>query len=196
MTDDRDTGAGLCTSVEQERDALLFMLEDLERSRGQLKKAHDEWIAALDAIYDPVFMHDKDCRIMRSNRAYAERAGMTVREVLGKFYWEVFPKGDGPLPHCQSTAAVGEEQVDEVRLPGGEIFLSRSFAVRDENGVYLYSLHIMEDVTERSVVEQALVQSEQRFRNLVEASSDWIWEVDADARYIYVSPKEIGRAHV
>ena len=197
MIDEQDNTqamAGQRVEVEQERDALLFMLEDLERSREQIKKAHEEWIAALDAIQDPVFMHDRDGRIMRSNRAYARRAGMSVKEIVGKFYWEAFPKGDGPLPHCHRAVVSGEEaggdeDTDEVRLGSGEIFVSRSFVVRDGNGAYLYSLHIMEDVTERTRIEQQLMQSEQRFRNLVETSSDWIWEVDADGFYVYVSPK-------
>ncbi|MGB5965809.1 MAG: EAL domain-containing protein [Sulfurimonadaceae bacterium] len=34
-----------------------------------------------------------------------------------------------------------------------------------------------------------LVQSEARFRSMVESSSDWIWEVDASMRYVYTSPK-------
>ncbi|MBF0383373.1 MAG: response regulator [Magnetococcales bacterium] len=33
-----------------------------------------------------------------------------------------------------------------------------------------------------------LRESEDRFRNLVEASSDWIWELDCDANFIYASP--------
>ncbi|TCS73803.1 PAS domain S-box-containing protein/diguanylate cyclase (GGDEF)-like protein [Sulfuritortus calidifontis] len=35
----------------------------------------------------------------------------------------------------------------------------------------------------------ALLESEQRFRTLVESVNDWIWEIDADWRYVYVSPK-------
>ncbi|HEY9872948.1 MAG TPA: PAS domain S-box protein, partial [Candidatus Obscuribacterales bacterium] len=42
---------------------------------------------------------------------------------------------------------------------------------------------------ERKREEEAQRQSEERFRNLVETSSDWVWEVDANAVYIYVSPK-------
>lgn len=185
MADDRDTESSQCTGLEQERDALLFMLEDLERSRGQLKKAHDEWIAALDAIHDPVFMHDRDCRIMRSNRAYAERAGMTVKEVLGKPYWEVFPKREGPLPSCLKTleAAAGRdagtESEEEVRLDSGEIFLSRAFSVRDENGEYLYSLHIMEDVTRHRQFEDRLRASEANYRLLFESSRDGLTTVGA-----------------
>lgn len=34
-----------------------------------------------------------------------------------------------------------------------------------------------------------LQQSESRFRDLSETTSDWIWEVDADAVYTYASPK-------
>ena len=32
-------------------------------------------------------------------------------------------------------------------------------------------------------------EGEHRFRDLVEHSSDWIWEVDRDLRYTYASPK-------
>jgi diguanylate cyclase (GGDEF)-like protein/PAS domain S-box-containing protein len=35
----------------------------------------------------------------------------------------------------------------------------------------------------------ALLDSEQRFRTLVESVKDWIWEIDADWRYVYASPK-------
>jgi PAS domain S-box-containing protein len=37
--------------------------------------------------------------------------------------------------------------------------------------------------------EEALKESEQRFRSLVEATTDWIWEVDGNGRYTYASPK-------
>jgi PAS domain S-box-containing protein len=37
--------------------------------------------------------------------------------------------------------------------------------------------------------ERKLKDSEEKFRSLVETSSDWIWEVDAEGTYTYVSPK-------
>ena len=41
----------------------------------------------------------------------------------------------------------------------------------------------------RSAAEAALRESEVRFRNLVETTSDWIWEVDENIVFTYVSPK-------
>jgi len=44
------------------------------------------------------------------------------------------------------------------------------------------------EVVERKQAEEALRQSEQRFRDVAENSLEWIWEVDANGKYIYVSP--------
>ena len=41
------------------------------------------------------------------------------------------------------------------------------------------------DITDPKRAEAALHQSEQRYRTLVEVTSDWIWEVDPDGRYTF-----------
>ena len=41
----------------------------------------------------------------------------------------------------------------------------------------------------RKRAEDALQASEQRFRSLVEATSDWIWEINSDGCYTFASPK-------
>jgi len=47
---------------------------------------------------------------------------------------------------------------------------------------------IIEDITERQNVERWLRESEEKFRALVESSSDWVWAIDAEYRYTYSSP--------
>lgn len=126
--------------------------EDLELAFRHIEKAHREWLDAFDAVRDPMLLHDRDGRVLRANRAYAEKAGVPIGEVPGRLYWELFPRRDGPLPRClhavQAEDGYGDlGVVDEVRLEDGSIFLSRGFLVRDADGSYRYSIHIMEDVT-------------------------------------------------
>ena len=48
---------------------------------------------------------------------------------------------------------------------------------------------ITRDITDRKRTEEALRRSEQRYRVLTETTGDWVWELDADGRYTYASPK-------
>lgn len=52
--------------------------------------------------------------------------------------------------------------------------------------------HIVEhfiDVTDFKQTEEALRESERKFRSLVETTSDWAWEVDQNGIYTYASPR-------
>jgi PAS domain S-box-containing protein len=50
------------------------------------------------------------------------------------------------------------------------------------------NLVIVRDITERKRAKEALIESRKRFQDIVENISDWIWEVDDQGRYTYVSP--------
>lgn len=49
--------------------------------------------------------------------------------------------------------------------------------------------NILSQVIERSRSENTLRHSEARFRDLVESTSDWVWEVNAQGVYTYASPQ-------
>lgn len=50
-------------------------------------------------------------------------------------------------------------------------------------------MSLLEQMQERDRIEGLLRSSAQRFRNLVESTNDWLWEIDGAGHYTYVSPQ-------
>ena len=61
--------------------------------------------------------------------------------------------------------------------------------LHDAQGNVIGILGTYEDITERKRMEEALRESEAKFRSLVATTSDWIWETDADSSYTYTNPQ-------
>lgn len=164
---------------------------ELGETCKKIEQAHHEWASALDVMRDPVFIHDKDFRIQRCNKAYQQRAGISFKQIIGQPYYEIFPKIHAPLPGCLRAlkkAEAGAEEEEDVRV-GDTSFRSRSFTIHDEQGDYLYSVHILEDITERKKAEAIRT----RLIEHIESSPDFVGFADArDNRILYMN--RAGRA--
>lgn len=76
------------------------------------------------------------------------------------------------------------------RKKNGEYFWESSTIapVMDASGTITHYIAIKEDITERKNIQEALIQSENRYRKVNEQSKTVVWEVDMNGRYTYVSP--------
>lgn len=131
-------------------------IDELQAQRARVEQANREWTTAFNAVEDPMFMHDAEMRILRANHAYLERAGLPLDAVLGRRYWEVFPRLVGPLESCLRARECVASEAETIELGSGEVYLCRSYAIQDAGGAYAYSLHVMHDATERMRYEREL----------------------------------------
>ena len=59
--------------------------------------------------------------------------------------------------------------------------------IKSADGKPLTRIAYALDITKRKLAEATLRLSEKRFQDIVNASANWVWEVDAKVRYTYVS---------
>lgn len=80
----------------------------------------------------------------------------------------------------------GATAVETLSPPGGGTLILDLVSIPAENGrVILFG----RDITLERNLRAALVESRQRYKDLVEISSDFAWETGADGRFVFVSPK-------
>jgi PAS domain S-box-containing protein len=78
------------------------------------------------------------------------------------------------------------ENIERVRSADGQYrwFLSRAQPLRDELGKIVKWYGTDTDIEDQKRAEDALRESEQRFRDFTESASDWYWETGPDHRFI------------
>ncbi|MGC2164584.1 MAG: HD domain-containing phosphohydrolase [Gallionella sp.] len=136
-----------------QQNELITTIRSLEKTCSNVERAHEEWMAALDSVSDPIFLHDENFCILRCNKAYQKLAGLPFKQITGQPYYHIFPKTNAPLPGCQKTINHGEESAEEIQF-GNTIQRSRSFSIKDKRGHYRFSVHILENITEHRRLEK------------------------------------------
>jgi PAS domain S-box-containing protein len=78
------------------------------------------------------------------------------------------------------------ENMTRIRRADGEYrwFLVRAHPLRDEFGKIVEWYGVLFDIEDQKRAEDALRESEQRFRDYTESASDWYWETGPDHRFI------------
>jgi PAS domain S-box-containing protein len=81
-----------------------------------------------------------------------------------------------------------EEEFKRANTP--KVFVLRGIKpIFDEKGKFLMTITTGENITYLKNAQEELKISNEKFRNLVETSTDWVWELDENNIYIYSSPK-------
>ena len=81
-------------------------------------------------------------------------------------------------------------EVEMIARNGSLIPVSlRADGIKDASGQVVGAIAIHTDISDRLRTEQALRESEEKFRNLVEQTNDWVWEIDLHGAFTYVNPK-------
>ncbi|MDD1621205.1 MAG: PAS domain S-box protein [Methylococcaceae bacterium] len=170
----------------------LASIQTLQRSQAERLRALSLLEAIADCSNDAIFAKDIEGRFILFNRAAANLVGKSADEVLGKDEYAVFPtdlaKELMEIGHSVIAENRIHTQEEILRVPGGErVCLTTKGPLRDANGRVIGLFGICRDITERKQAELARIESESRFRALVEQSLAGIYIIQ-DNRFRYINP--------
>lgn len=132
---------------------------------------------------------------LRVNPVLCDMVGYSEQELIGRNYREITHPDDidiseetGDDVQYGHTARV-EFEKRYIHRDGHIVWVNMTTSViRDEHGEPLYHITQMHDITPRKHAEEAVRQSEERFRGLIQNAADIIGIVDRDLIIIYESP--------
>ncbi|HEY9804576.1 MAG TPA: PAS domain S-box protein [Leptolyngbyaceae cyanobacterium] len=176
----------------------------LEEANKQLlaHKTEECFQFLAEFIPQQVWIARPDGYIEYVNQRTLEYYGCEPEALLG-WQWQQLIHPDDSSPYMEAwlhSLATGQPFEVEFRsLRADHTYrwhLGRAEARRDQQGNIINWFGTNTDIDDvydelrlRQRTELALRHSEAKFRNLVEASSDCLWEVDENAVYTYVNPK-------
>jgi PAS domain S-box-containing protein len=158
---------------------------------GQL--AGDALTQLAHHITDFLWVRDADTGIiLYLNDVWERITGhrISVGSHIREFFKATHPDDVARAKQAGSLAEGGYDQLLRAIDSSGSIrwMRVRTFPVHNAAGRVYRVVGIAEDVTELQLAQEALRNSEERFRSLLECSSDLIILLDAEGRFTYLNP--------
>jgi PAS domain S-box-containing protein/putative nucleotidyltransferase with HDIG domain len=167
-----------------------------KRAEEALRESEEELEAIFNEVRGGIILLDLTGKIIKINKRMAELAGHDKKYIEGKrfnFFKNFSPSSIAKMTDAFIKVAAGQ-QVPSYEVEGytktGEKLVSEVYgSLLKKKGKAVGVLAVMVNITKRKQAEEQIRESQQRFQDLVETLSDWIWEVNQNGIFTYVSPK-------
>jgi diguanylate cyclase (GGDEF)-like protein/PAS domain S-box-containing protein len=164
----------------------------VEEARQKLDESQQRFHAFMDHAMTSAFMKDGDGRLVYVNAAYSKVFQRRPEDCLGKISSELMSEAVAKRLQAHDRMVLesgsGQQFMESVPGPEGGMhhWLSFKFPFRGRTGeVFLGGVSI--DVTEMIQAQNALRESEARYRQIVEYAGDIIVRCDGRGRVTYVN---------
>lgn len=167
----------LLADTKQKRTEEAFRRPELEKS------------LALENASELISYQDTDLKIVWVNKAGGESVGARPEDLVGRHCYEIWQQREEPCEGCPVVEAIrtGRLQEKEMTTPDGRAWIIRGNPVKDEAGKIVGVIETTLEISARKQVEEALRQTEERFRNIVESTpvGMHMYRAEPDGRLIF-----------
>jgi two-component system cell cycle sensor histidine kinase/response regulator CckA len=192
---------GISTAVLRNADGTLRGILATHRDISDRKRA-EETLRASEERFRRMFQHSAAGMVLVSpnscflqvNEAFCNMLGYTESELMGKTFQNVTLPEDRPVSGELTRRVIsGETEMFHfekryLRKNGTVVWgLVSSTLIRDAQNKPIHFVTLIQDITERKRAEQALRESEEKHRILLEESPDPIFSFTPEGQYRYVN---------
>ncbi len=176
---------------ERAAQAVVVDVSDRKRIEQALRRTQEYAQHVIDSSLDMIVAVDRDRKIVEFNRSAQEAFGYDKDEILGKSVQSLYADEAEGLLVSEAVRQRGKfvGPIKNVRK-NGQVFptLLSASLIRDNNGDVIGIVGNSCDVSEIQKVEDALRESEQLFRTIVETAPCMLMITDKDGDCVYASP--------
>jgi diguanylate cyclase (GGDEF)-like protein/PAS domain S-box-containing protein len=144
---------------------VLCLAEDLTYEKRQLllmdgiKRAKTEWEQTVDTVPESIALVDSDHRIIRMNRAMADRAGCTVQSAIKEPCYKIVHGRERPPYFCPFSRVVNdreERHIDYFDDNLGAFLKEYISPIKGKHGTLRSCVIVIQDVTQQKKLEGEL----------------------------------------
>ncbi len=173
-------------------------ITERKRAEQELNESRNRYQALIETTADFIWEMDAEGRYTYCSPQMKDLWGYEPEDMIGKSPFDVMPPEDReqalrafmslaqspqPFTGLEAFSYDSQGRLISVEISGVPFF--------DADGRLLGYRGISRDVTERKHAQEELAESRKKYRGLVEKVNDWVWEIDADGVYTYVSPRAL-----
>ena len=163
-----------------------------ERIEEALKESEERYRAVMEQSVEAIYLYDVQTkRVLESNEAFRRMMGYAEEELIGRQIYDFIDHDKEDIDRNvrrsleEKRRHIGERRYR--RKDGTMILVDTSASVISYNGKRALCA-VSRDITERKRFEEAIKESERRFRSLIQNASDIITILEADGTIRYDSP--------
>jgi len=173
--------------------AIVRDISERKKAENEIRESEKKYRSLMESLNEAVMFVDNDDRIKFVNKRFTELLGYHADEIIGKIAHETLldQKDYEVLKKVNNERTKGlssQYELEFIKKDGSKIeFLISGAPLFDKHGNIVGSIGTMTDISERKKIEQALIESEEKFRSIVQALNDSITIVNTEGKVTYQS---------
>ena len=170
-------------------------LDELTRQEQDLRKSEENYRSVIDNIQDMFYRSDLAGNLIMASPSVAKNLGYaSLDSILNKsiattFYY-VPEKRDEMLRILADKGSIWDYEVQLKQKDGTPLWVSTySHYYRDEKGNVAGIEGIFRDISERKKWSEALQESEEKYRRIIETANEGVWVLDRELNTTFVNQR-------